>query len=169
MPRRIISSCLLALTLALACSALAEAQTPSATAVFRRLLLSDPDTAPSIKVLLRQQGGFVRGVSFADITGDQKSDAVVTVATGGAAGNVALYVFTADGLKGKKDTGTLRAVYRLQTLYRAGVAMNGTSILLTTPTYSAGNDLAKPGRSTQRTIRWNKAKGAFRVAATKRV
>jgi hypothetical protein len=167
MTRRIVSVCLLALTLA--CATSATAQTPSPTAVFRKLLLSDPDTSRSIKVLLREQGGFVRGISFADITGDQKSDAVVMVDSGGVAGNVALYLFTSDGLKGKQGTGVLRAVYRLQSLYRAGAKVTGTSVVYVSPTYAAGNDLASPRRRTQRTIRWNKTRGVFRVSATKRL
>lgn len=163
--RRTISACLVALTLALAASAVAS--TPSPTAVFRRLLLSDKGTAASIKVLLREQGGFVRGISFTDITGDGKSDAVVTVASGGAAGNVALYLFTADGVRGKAGTGVLRAVYRLQSLYRASARVSGTSIIYTTPVYDENDDLSNPSRRTQRTIRWNKARGTFRVTATR--
>jgi hypothetical protein len=168
--RRSIFGGLIALALSASAADLAVAQiaAPSPTAVFRRLLLSDPETARPIKTLLREQGGFVRGVTFSDLTGDKKSDAVVTVASGGAAGNVALYFFTADGLKGKQGTGTLRAVYRLQSLYRAAVSASGTAVVYKTPNYDENDDLSNPSHTTARTVRWNKTKGAFRVTSTKR-
>ena len=51
---------------------------------------------------------------FADLTGDGKSDAVVTVENGGAAGAVAAYVLTAEG----SDSGALRVAFRNQSLYQ---------------------------------------------------
>ena len=56
-------------------------------------------------------------VKFSDLTGDGRADAVVMIASGGAAGNVAVYVFSTEGLAADAD---LRAVYRGEGLYRGG-------------------------------------------------
>ena len=72
------------------------------------MLLKDADTTSGVKRLLRTDAGFVSPTPvFADLTGDGKSDAVVTVENGGAAGAVAVYVLSADGL------GQRRAARRL--------------------------------------------------------
>ena len=63
------------------------------------MLLKDADTTSGVKRLLRTNAGFVSPTPvFADLTGDGKSDAVVTVENGGAAGAVAAYVLTRRGL-----------------------------------------------------------------------
>lgn len=155
--------------LILVCAVTASAQAPSQSTVFRRLLLLDANTSPKIKQLIRNDGGFVLPVGFSDITGDKKADAVVMVATGGAAGNVALYVFTADGVKGKKGTGTLRAVSRFEFLYRASAKVTGANVIFKNPKYAANDDLCCPTKTIQRTLRWNKASGLFRVTSTKEV
>ena len=82
-------------------------ETPSQT-LFRGLLLADPKTSRAVRTLLRD-GGFVNpNIRFADLTGDGKLDAVVRVGSGGSAGDVALYVFSAD----REPNGRLRPVYR---------------------------------------------------------
>lgn len=164
---RFVIAGLLALTLVSATAATAQA--PSQSAVFRRLLLLDKDTSPGIKQLLRKDGGFVKPINFSDLTGDKKADAVVMVASGGAAGNVALYVLTADGLKGKRGTGTLRAVFRTQSLYRASSRVSGTAVIYKSPNYAANNDLCCPSKTVQRTLRWSKTTGLFRITSTKQV
>src|SRR5258708_15787295 len=61
--------------------------TTSAQAFFRDLMLGDSATSAAIKRVLRTGAGFVSPQpQFADLTGDGKSDAVVTVSDGGAAG-----------------------------------------------------------------------------------
>ena len=83
------------------------------------MLLKDANTTSGVKRLLRTNAGFVSPTPvFADLTGDGKSDAVVTVENGGAAGAVAAYVLTAEG----SDSGALRVVFRNQSLYRAACA-----------------------------------------------
>jgi hypothetical protein len=156
-------------TLLIAAAAPALAQDASQSTVFRRLLLLEDTTSASIKQLLRHDGGFVRPIDFSDLTGDGKADAVVMVASGGASGNVALYVLTADGLKGKKGTGTLRSVYRVQSLYRATARVTGTAVVYTSPRYARGNDVYRPSRTIQRTLRWTKSTGRFRVTSTRTV
>ena len=100
--------------------ALAQAPTPtqSPQELFRDVLLKDPNTTSGVKRLLRTNAGFVSPTPvFADLTGDGKSDAVVTVENGGAAGAVAAYVLTAEG----SASGALRVAFRNQSLYRGRV------------------------------------------------
>ena len=66
---------------------------------------------------------------FADLTGDGKSDAVVTVENGGAAGAVAAYVLTAEG----SASGALRVAFRNQSLYRGRVRMSGPTVTVVLP------------------------------------
>ena len=88
-------------------------------ALFRGLLLADAKTSRAVRTLLRD-GGFVNpNIRFADLTGDGKLDAVVRVGSGGSAGDVALYVFSAD----REPNGRLRPVYRAQSLFRAAVVL----------------------------------------------
>src|SRR5689334_17966093 len=80
---------------------------PAPAQFFRDELLKDAKTTSAVKSLLKRNAGFVdANVQFADLTGDTKSDAVVTVTDGGAAGGRAVYVFSIDGAT------TLRVVYR---------------------------------------------------------
>src|SRR3954468_2221594 len=75
-----------------------ETPAQSPQELFRDVLLKDADTTSGVKRLLRTNAGFVSPTPlFADLTGDGKSDAVVTVENGGAAGAVAAHVLTAAG------------------------------------------------------------------------
>ena len=110
MPVRALAA-LLCVGLLFGARALAQAPTPtqSPQELFRDVLLKDPSTTSGVKRLLRTNAGFVSPTPvFADLTGDGKSDAVVTVENGGAAGAVAAYVLSAEG----SDSGALRVVFR---------------------------------------------------------
>lgn len=113
----------------------------------------------SVKVTL-QKGGFVSSdVLFADLTGDGKEDAIVTVDSGGSAGIVALYVFSAASGK------NLQVVYRNQRLYRAAAQINpGPSLVYSVPQYKDGDELCCPSGYLQTTLRWSAAKKRFGVA-----
>src|SRR5436190_23612880 len=111
MPVRALAA-LLCAGLVFGASAIAQ-ETPqqSPQELFRDVLLKDANTTSGVKRLLRTNAGFVSPTPvFADLTGDGKSDAVVTVENGGAAGAVAAYVLTAEG----SDSGGLRGVFRNQ-------------------------------------------------------
>src|SRR5256885_2512865 len=72
-----------------------ETPAQSPQELFRDVLLKDANTTNGVKRLLRTNAGFVSPTPvFADLTGDGKSDAVVTVENGGAAGAMAAYVLT---------------------------------------------------------------------------
>ena len=147
----------LALTTAGALLAVAWSQAkPSASQqLFRTTLLADAKTTPGIKALLRDRGGFVAPeIAFADLTGDDRSDAVVLVDSGGAAGAVALYVFSTHGMAADS---ALRAVYRSQQLYRASVEISAATLILRTPRFADGDDLCCPAKVVERVYAWDDA------------
>src|SRR5947207_9459705 len=133
--------------------------TPSPSAspqsFFRDALLKDAKTAGPVKHLLTTGAGLVDPQPvFSDLTGDGKADAIVGVDTGGAAGSIAVYVFSTDGTKSQ----TLRVVYRNQQLYRASAKVRGTTLLLDTPEYSPGDELCCPRKVRRREYAWDAAK-----------
>src|SRR6266545_6387151 len=124
------------LCVGLICGAAAIAQEPPAQSpqeLFRDVLLKDANTASGVERLLRTNAGFVSPTPvFSDLTGDGKSDAVVTVENGGAAGAVAAYVLTAEG----SSSGALRVVFRNQSLYQGHVRMSGPTVTVVDPIYA---------------------------------
>lgn len=131
---------------------------------FRARLLADAKATGAIKQLLRDRGGIVAPeIQFGDLTGDGRSDAVVLVDTGGAAGAVALYVFSTDG---KSADSPLRAVYHSQQLYRASISISGTSMIVRTPTYASGDDLCCPANVSQRTYDWSESAKTFKARSS---
>jgi hypothetical protein len=122
---------------------------------FEQRLLQDRLTSSAIKELLRSGGGFVdKGVVFRDLTGDKRADAVVRVQSGGAAGAVAVYVFSTANRKG----GALRVIYRAQTLMRASTRVSKGVLSYTTARYDPGDELCCPARLTQSTLGWSARK-----------
>ena len=143
-----------------------DAPSTSPQALFRDLLLADSATSTAVKRLLRTHAGFVSPQpQFADLTGDGKSDAVVTVSTGGAAGAVAVYVFSAEGSADTK----LRAVYRNQQLYRVHPRVNGPTLTLAVPQWSTGDDLCCPAKLVERDYAWSTRAHAFTRRAVREI
>jgi hypothetical protein len=107
-----------------------------------------------------KKGGFVdKDILFADLTGEGKDDAVVAVDSGGNAGIVALYVFSA-------GSGTdLQIVYRNQGLYRAAARINpGPALVYSQPQYKDGDELCCPSAYLETTLRWSAKAKRFGVA-----
>lgn len=130
-----------------------SAEQSKSQALFRKTLLDDPKTTSSVKALLTGGGGFVApDIVFADVTGDGRSDALVLVESGGAAGAVAFYVFSTDG---RAADSPLRAVFRSQRLYRATVEPEGTTVKLRTPKYAKGDEVCCPAKITQKEYAWS--------------
>ena len=141
-----------------------QQQTPQA--LFRTVLLADAGTASGVKRLLRTNAGFVSPTPvFADLTGDGKSDAVVTVENGGAAGAVAAYVLTAEG----SDSGALRVALRNQSLYRGRVRMSGPTVTIVLPVYARGDDVCCPRHAIERDYAWDATAKTFTRRATRTV
>lgn len=118
----------------------------------------------SVKVTLKK-GGFVsKEVLFADLTGEGKDDAIVTVDSGGAAGIVALYVFSA-------GTGSdLKVVYRNQGMYRGRARVNpGPSLVYLVPVYKDGDELCCPSSYRETTLKWNAKTKRFGVSQRRSV
>lgn len=135
--------------------ALAQSEAPVDTGAdfFRSAILKDAKTTAAVKRLLRTKAGFIDPASqYGDLTGDDKPDAVVRVDTGGAAGAVAVYVFTAQGSK----AGKLHIVYRNQSLYRvtAKVAPNG-SMTLSTASFARGDEVCCPSGLREQDYVWD--------------
>jgi hypothetical protein len=152
------------LCLALLAGAPATAQQPTPQALFRDVLLKDPATTSGVKRLLTTNAGFVSpSTVFADLTGDGKSDAVVTVENGGAAGVLAAYVLTAEG----SDKGDLRVALRVQSLYQGAVRASGPTVTIAAPKYVRGDDVCCTSRRIERDYAWDAAKKAFTKRATR--
>jgi hypothetical protein len=154
---RIVPAALVALALTAAGALVSvggsQAKPSASQQLFRTTLLDDAKTASGIKALLSERGGFISPeIEFADLTGDSRSDAVVLVDTGGAAGAVALYVFSTHG---KAADSPLRAVYRNQELYRASARVSGAMLVMRTPQFAEGDDLCCPEKVVERVYEWS--------------
>jgi hypothetical protein len=154
---RIVPAALAALALAaagtLAAIAGSQAKPTASQQLFRKTLLDDDRTTGAIKQVLRNRGGFVApDIEFADLTGDERSDALVLVDSGGAAGAVALYVFSTHG---RAADSSLRAVYRSQQLYRASAEVSAGTLILRVPRFAQGDDLCCPAKVVEKVYAWN--------------
>jgi hypothetical protein len=139
----------------------AAAQKNASQQFFEQRLLADRLTSDAIKTLLRSGGGFVdRKVVFRDLTGDKRDDAVVRVHSGGAAGVVAVYVFSTANRKG----GRLRVIFRSQSLMRASTRVLKGVASYRTSRYEPGDELCCPARLTQSTLAWNARERRMRVS-----
>jgi hypothetical protein len=147
-------------------SAREQQQRQTSQALFRGVLLNDAATTSGVKRLLRTNAGFVSPTPvFADLTGDGKSDAVVTVESGGAAGAIAAYVLTAEG----SPKGDLRVALRTQSLYQGRVRVSGPTLTVVLPQFVRGDDVCCTRRATERDYAWDAAKKAFARGATRTV
>ena len=133
-------------------------------ALFTRTLLNDEKTTAAIRGLLRDGGGIVApDVTFADLTGDGRSDAVVLVDTGGVAGAVGLFVFSTHG---EAEDSDLRVVYRSQRLYRAHVEVSGATLVVRTPRFAEGDDVCCPAKIVQRVYAWSPGSRTLRLRSS---
>jgi hypothetical protein len=167
MHRRLLAPAALAALILLAAVPAALALT-SGQRLFGGLLLRDAKVSAQVKALMRSQGGFVDPkILIGDLTGDKRADAVVLVGSGGAAGDVALYIVSSDGPNGR--TGSLRVAYAAESRYRVSARVKNAVVTVRTPNYSSGDDVCCPHTLTERDLRWTKRTGAFRVVATRQV
>ncbi|MDX6718217.1 MAG: hypothetical protein QOJ63_471 [Solirubrobacteraceae bacterium] len=163
-------------TVAIAALALAEtgtlllsvgssAEPTKSQQLFRKMLLDDAKTTTAIKRLLRDRGGFVDpAIQFGDLTGDGRSDALVLVDTGGAAGAVALYVFSTHG---EDADSPLRVVYRSQKLYRASAEIANATLILRAPRFVEGDELCCPAKVVERVYAWSDGAGTLKQRSSR--
>lgn len=154
----------------------AAAEETSAQKLFKQRLLADRGVAPAVKRVLRGAGFVDRRVRFADVTGDERSDALVLVHQGGSAGRIALYVFSShrSSVSNGAGGGELRIVYKNQRLYRAqaGLKRSGPkrphgAVVFRRPIYDPGDELADPGAVRVVELRWRPKRTRFRVAGVR--
>src|SRR5919109_1061764 len=163
----------LGVAVALACvcllagaSASAQEQSETPQQLFRKVLLADPKLASGVKRLLNTNAGFVSPTPvFADLTGDNKSGAVVTVDNGGVGGAVAAYVLTAEG----SSSGDLRVAFRSQSLYQGRVRTSGPTLTVAQPLWSRGDDVCCARKAIERDYAWDASKKTFTRRATRTV
>jgi hypothetical protein len=98
-------------------------------------------------------------ILFADLTGEGKQDAVVTVDSGGSQGVIGLYVFSAGTGK------DLKVVYRNQRMYRGSARINpGPALVYVLPQYAADDELCCPSAYRETELKWSPSKKKFGVA-----
>jgi hypothetical protein len=172
--RRARSTVLLATvaTLALA-GPVAQAEPTASQTVFTKKLLDDAKTSAGVKRMLKNKTAIVDPRSgFVDVTGDGRQDALILVSTGGAAGAVALYVFSTHGqdtATGTEDATSLKVVFRLQSLYGASLRISGTTVSVLEPSYAKGDDLCCPKKLRERDYLFDAKALTFKRVADKDV
>ena len=149
-PRRAVMALACAAVAAAVAGGIAMSEPTRSQTFFRDRLIDDRRTAAPIRAALRDGSAFVdRSIVFADLTGDDKDDAVLRVHSGGAAGAVAVYVFSTEGGK------TLRVRYRAQRLRQASVSVRDGTLTYRSAEYAPGDELCCPSSLTEVPVRWN--------------
>lgn len=158
---------LLAAAATLAAATPAGAELTQSQRFFKERLLSDSQTSKTVKDLLRDGGGFVdRSVVFRDLTRDKRDDAVVRIQSGGAAGVVAVYVFSTD----TRRSGTgLRAIFRSQRLLRASTSISKGVLTYRTSSYAPADELCCPSQLVETSLRWISTTRSFRIGERRTV
>jgi hypothetical protein len=164
MPARWLRGFALLAVLTLPAAAMAQAPEQTPQALFEDLVVKDAATTATVRALLQSDAGFV-APTFADLTGDERMDAVVAVRMPGAAGTVAVYVFSSAG--GSADE--LRAVYRRQALFRATTRIGGATLTIAQPRWAEGDDVCCPAARAERDYVWDARAGRLRRAGDERV
>ena len=166
-PRAVIAGAL-ALALGVATALLlaggSTAQQSRFQGLFRKTLLADAKTTSAVRKLLREGGFVAPAMQFGDLTGDERSDAVVLVESGGAAGAVALYVFSTHG---RAADSALRAVYRSQSLYRASAEISADTLIVRAPRFARGDDLCCPAKEVERVYAWSASAKTLKLRSTR--
>ncbi len=135
-------------------------------AFFAQELRADAKTSSAIRRLLSSKAGFVDARSgFVDVTGDGKADAIVLVTMPGAAGTVALYLFSTDGGTSGRPTSKLRAVFRTQQLYRGTFKLRNGTLVVRTPLYAKGDEPHAPSKLQERDYVWAPSSTTMRRVA----
>jgi hypothetical protein len=156
-----------AAALAAALAAPASAAQDQAQRFFAQRLIADERTAEPIRDLLATGGGFVdRSITFRDLTDDGKDDAILRVQSGGAAGAVAIYVFSTD--TGREDS-ELTVVFRSERLLRAWTSVTAGVLTYRSARPARGDDLCCPARLAETRLRWDARRHLLRVASRREI
>jgi hypothetical protein len=167
--RRSLSVLPLAATLALAAGGpVARAEQTPSQKVFTQKLIDDPKTSAGVKKMLKAKTAIVDPRSgFVDVTGDGRQDALILVSTGGAAGAIALYVFSTHGQTTTQTTDqtSLKVIFRLQSLYDATLRITTTALSILEPSFAKGDDLCCPNQLRERDYAFDAKSLTFRRTA----
>ena len=165
--RRRAATALAAAGLFVAGAAPASAEQSTTQRFFSSRLQADSETSREVRDLLRSNRGFVdRAVKFRDLTGDGKADAVVRVQSGGAAGAIALYVFSTD--TGERGSG-LKVVFRSEELERAETRIREDVLRYRSARPAAGDELCCPSKLAESRLRWRDRRHRFDVVERREV
>ena len=166
-PLALMALALMAAGLVLAAPAPAPAAETATQRFFSERLQADKGTSREIKGLLRTRDAFVdRTVTFRDLTGDERADAVVRVQSGGADGAIALYVFSTDA--GVKGSG-LMVVFRSQELRRAQTRVRDGVLRYRSARPQPGDELCCPSAVSETRLRWRERLHKLTVAERREV
>jgi hypothetical protein len=160
-----------ALVLTAACLGLAAAPAGAAQSpiqqFFSTRLQADKGTSREVRELLRMGEGFVDGsVTFRDLTGDDRADAVVRVQSGGAAGAIAVYVFSTD--TGRRARG-LQVVFSSQELLRAETRVRDGVLRYRSARPQPGDEICCPAAVSETRLRWRERRHRFQVVERRQV
>jgi hypothetical protein len=154
---------LLGLAVALAALALvaAPALAKPGRSEIKGYLLASPNVIASVKATIRETryGGGIDRVVYGDLTGDGTPETVVTVFSGGTAGDIAFYVLTGEG-------SGLHALKYANREYKVGVAIVKGKLQVTRPVYAKNDPNCCPQHLEITTYRWT---GAKLVSASRRL
>ena len=165
--RPVTALALAAAGIALAAPASALGEQTATQRFFSERLQADKATTTEIKDLLRTRQGFVdRTVTFKDLTGDERADAIVRVQSGGALGAVALYVFSTD--TGVKNSG-LKVVFRSQELRRAQTRVRDGVLRYRSARPQPGDELCCPTAVAETRLRWRERRHELTVAERREI
>jgi len=130
----------------------------------RALVIRDVAASPDIRALARHPrvagaGVSPRFVSYGDVTGDGRPDALVQVRSGGAAGTVAYFVYAL-------VDGRVRDVMPVNDVFAADVAIVAGRIVQRLPLWSAGDRPCCPSRVSTTVYRWDRNHMVTQAATT---
>jgi len=167
MPRPATLAVAAVAAVALAAPAPALAEQTATQRFFSERLQADKGTSREVKDLLRTRQGFVdRHVTFKDLTGDERADAIVRVQSGGALGAVALYVFSTDtGIRGSG----LKVVFRSQELRRAQTRVRDGVLRYRSARPQPGDELCCPSAVSETRLRWRERRHVLTVVERRQI
>ena len=123
-------------------------------------LLSSPGVSPRVKATIRN-GSFHAGIDrlmHADLTGDGRAETVVTIFSGGTAGDIAFYVLAGEG-------SGLHFIKASNQEYKIGVKIVAGKLQVTRPIYRATDPNCCPAHLEITTYRYD---GVRLVSASKK-
>ena len=151
---------LLALALVLTSAGVADAGTHAGKAEIKNFLLFSAGVSPRVKATIRD-GRFHAGIDrivFRDLTGDGNAEDIVTVFSGGTAGDIAFYVLTGEG-------SGLHFIKASNREYKIGVKVVGGMLQVTRPLYRANDPNCCPAQLEITSYRYD---GVRLVSASKK-